>query len=61
MPRKSTVTAPSNIAFIKYWGARNLKRAIPSNPSISMTLESSISRSTVELVDGAGEHEIRWR
>ncbi|MCP4663593.1 MAG: diphosphomevalonate decarboxylase, partial [bacterium] len=46
---------------IKYWGARNLKRAIPSNPSISMTLESSISRSTVELVDGAGEHEIRWR
>ncbi len=35
-PRKATVKAPSNIAFVKYWGARDLAKAIPENPSISM-------------------------
>ena len=36
---KATVASPANIAFIKYWGARDLARALPMNPSISMTLE----------------------
>ena len=61
MSHKFTVRAPSNIAFIKYWGARDLARAIPVNPSLSMTLESCFSRSTVEWLDEDGEHEIRWR
>ena len=38
MANKSTVRSPSNIAFIKYWGAEDLARAIPANPSLSMTL-----------------------
>ena len=58
---KTTVRSPSNIAFIKYWGARDLKRVIPANPSLSMTLRNCFSRTTVEWLDKEGEHEIRWR
>lgn len=61
MANKSTVRSPSNIAFIKYWGAEDLARAIPANPSLSMTLRSCYSRSTVEWLEEDGEHEIRWR
>ena len=61
MTKKCTVRSPSNIAFIKYWGAEDLERAIPVNPSLSMTLRSCYSRSTVEWLDEDGEHEIRWR
>jgi diphosphomevalonate decarboxylase len=61
MPGKATVSSPSNIAFIKYWGALDLERTIPANPSISMTLRECTSRTTVEHVEGEGEHEILWR
>ncbi len=61
MTRKATVRAPSNIAFIKYWGARDLERVIPTNASISMTLDACHSRSTVEHLESDGEHQIRWR
>ncbi|MCG8458480.1 MAG: diphosphomevalonate decarboxylase [Holophagales bacterium] len=59
--RKATVVSPSNIAFIKYWGARDLQRVIPENPSLSMTLHRCHSRSTVEWLEGEGPDEIRWR
>src|SRR5215475_1882794 len=49
---KTTVDAPANIAFIKYWGARDLERAVPLNPSISMTLERCSTRCTVETIEG---------
>lgn len=58
---KTTIVSPSNIAFIKYWGATDLERAVPENASLSMTLRTCHSRSTVEHVDEPGEHEIRWR
>ena len=35
----ATVSAPANIAFVKYWGAEDLDVVRPCNPSISMTLE----------------------
>lgn len=35
---KFTVSAPANIAFVKYWGSRDVDRGVPLNPSISMTL-----------------------
>ena len=38
---KTTVAAPANIAFVKYWGARDLDKALHMNPSISMTLFTS--------------------
>jgi diphosphomevalonate decarboxylase len=49
---KTTVSAPANIAFIKYWGARDLDQALPMNPSISMTLEECVTQCTVEPLDG---------
>jgi len=61
MAGKTTIRAPTNIAFVKYWGARNIGRAVPFHPSISMTLRACRSCCTVEYVDEAGEHEIRWR
>lgn len=62
MTKKATVRSPSNIAFIKYWGAKNLRQAIPANPSISMTLDACYSRCSVEHVDDGGtDHEIFWR
>ncbi len=55
---KTTVAAPANIAFVKYWGARNLDLALPMNSSISMTLDHCVSRCTVEVLDGG--HDEIW-
>ncbi len=55
---KITVTAPANIAFIKYWGARDLERALPLHPSISMTLSRCLSHTTVEYLPSATQHQI---
>jgi diphosphomevalonate decarboxylase len=57
---KATVSAPANIAFVKYWGARDLASATPMNSSISMTLEHCVSLCTVETLDHGGEDEV-WR
>ena len=56
-PERATVVAPSNIAFIKYWGARDLAATVPANRSISMTLSQCVTRTTVAL--GGSEDEIR--
>jgi diphosphomevalonate decarboxylase len=53
---RATFVAPANIAFVKYWGARDLDRAVPWNRSISMTLERCVSRCTVERA-GSGRAE----
>ncbi len=58
MSRRATVSAPANIAFVKYWGARDLERALPYHPSISMTLEVCRSTTTVEALGGPGEDEV---
>ncbi|MEM8963690.1 MAG: diphosphomevalonate decarboxylase [Acidobacteriota bacterium] len=55
---KATVLSHPNIAFVKYWGARNLDLAIPAFPSISMTLSRCYTRTTVEWRKTVGEHEI---
>ena len=49
---KATVEAPSNIALIKYWGAKDLDQAIPYAPSLSMTLRECRTRTTVEFREG---------
>ena len=48
MNDKVTVVAPSNIAFLKYWGAIDLDAALPANVSLSMTLSRCVSRTTIE-------------
>jgi diphosphomevalonate decarboxylase len=55
---KTTISAPANIAFIKYWGARDLERTLPLNSSISMTLDHCVTRCTAELIDG--DHDEIW-
>jgi diphosphomevalonate decarboxylase len=56
--RSATVEAASNIAFVKYWGARDLERAVPVNPSISMTLQACRSICSVTFRAGRGEDEV---
>ena len=55
---KSTVSAPANIAFIKYWGARDLEAALPANASVSMTLDHCRAHTTVEHRPGEGPDEV---
>ena len=56
---KATVEAPSNIAFVKYWGVRDIDRAIPRASSLSMTLHRCASRTTVEFNEGdTGNDEV---
>ena len=38
--------SPSNIALVKYWGKK--ENQIPANPSISFTLNSSVTTTTLE-------------
>lgn len=56
---KATAIAAANIAFIKYWGAQDLDRALPLNQSISMTLSECVTRTTVEHLPEEGEHLIQ--
>lgn len=66
---EAIATAGSNIAIVKYWGARDLALRLPANGSISLTLDAattttrvrfdaSLSRDVV-ILDGAeaGEEE----
>lgn len=46
---KATAQAPSNIAFIKYWGKRDEKLRIPANSSISMNLSNTYTTTTVDF------------
>lgn len=55
MSGRVTAVAPSNLAVVKYWGARDLERAIPLHPSISMTLSRCRSRCTTAPRAGHGD------
>ena len=61
MSGKATAVAPSNIAFVKYWGTRDVEKTLPYNPSISMTLSECVSRCTVEHLDDAEDDEVLLR
>lgn len=57
---KATAVAAANIAFVKYWGALDLDRAVPVNPSISMTLRECHTHCTVEHRPGQKGDEIAF-
>jgi len=48
---KSSAIAPTNIAFIKYWGRKDEALRLPVNGSISMNLSSLTTTTTVEFSD----------
>ncbi|KKQ01564.1 MAG: Diphosphomevalonate decarboxylase [Candidatus Roizmanbacteria bacterium GW2011_GWA2_36_23] len=48
---KVTAIAPSNIAFIKYWGKKDESLRLPENASISMNLSNLYTTTTVEFDD----------
>lgn len=55
---KATAIAPSNIAFIKYWGRKNEVLRLPTNGSISMNLSNLLTTTTVEFDSGRKQDEV---
>jgi len=47
--KKATAKANTNIALIKYWGKRDGKRMLPTNSSLSITLDRYYTITTVEF------------
>ncbi|OGK16243.1 diphosphomevalonate decarboxylase [Candidatus Roizmanbacteria bacterium RIFCSPHIGHO2_01_FULL_39_12c] len=47
---KATAIAPSNIAFIKYWGRKDEELRLPENGSIAMNLSNLQTITTVEFI-----------
>ncbi|MBP9691051.1 diphosphomevalonate decarboxylase [Candidatus Woesebacteria bacterium] len=52
---KITVTAPANIAFIKYWGRADHNLFLPLNNSISMTMSGCMTKTTCEIVESESD------
>ncbi len=52
---KASAIAPSNIAFIKYWGIKDKELRLPANGSISMNLSNLLTTTTVEFGDHFSE------
>lgn len=48
---KATAKAPSNIAFVKYWGRKDEVLRLPENGSVSMNLSGLQTTTTVEFGD----------
>jgi diphosphomevalonate decarboxylase len=46
---KATAVAPSNIAFIKYWGRKDEELRLPENGSIAMNLSDLLTTTTVQF------------
>jgi diphosphomevalonate decarboxylase len=55
---KATAVAPSNIAFIKYWGKKDEVLRLPENGSISMNLSDMTTTTTVEFDPSLKEDSI---
>jgi len=52
---KATAVAPSNIAFIKYWGKKDDVLRLPENGSLSMNLSNLTTTTTVEFSTNLNE------
>ncbi len=56
---KVTAVAPSNVAFIKYWGRKDEELRLPENGSLSMNLSNLITTTSVEFVDKLEQDEVK--
>ena len=54
------VNAPSNIAFLKYWGKKDPVLQWPANDSLSMSLNQLASQTTA-YVHGADDHSFQFQ
>ncbi|KAF5385922.1 hypothetical protein D9615_002601 [Tricholomella constricta] len=58
---QATASAPVNIACIKYWGKRDTKLILPTNSSLSVTLDQDHLRSTTtSRADPSFEKDRLW-
>lgn len=62
MVKEITCSAPVNIAVIKYWGKRDKNLILPTNSSLSVTLDQSDLRSTTtaRLLDFEAPSDKLW-
>src|SRR5262249_5468699 len=56
--KRATAIAPANIAFVKYWGVRDVERTLPYNGSISMNLDSCLTTTTVTFDSALAQDEV---
>lgn len=54
---KATAKAHTNIALIKYWGKRDELLILPTNSSLSVTLDTFFTITTVDFDEGRTEDE----
>lgn len=54
---KATAKAHTNIALIKYWGKRNEELILPTNSSLSLTLDGFYTTTTVDFQEGLSADE----
>ncbi|KAI0030782.1 Diphosphomevalonate decarboxylase [Vararia minispora EC-137] len=58
---QATTSAPVNIACIKYWGKRDTKLILPTNSSLSVTLDQDHLRATTtSRADPSFEKDTLW-
>lgn len=53
--KKTTVVAPANIAFVKYWGRRDDNLILPLNSSISMNISGCTTTTSCEWGDWSSD------
>ncbi|KAI6157985.1 GHMP kinase [Pisolithus tinctorius] len=59
--KQATVSAPVNIACIKYWGKRNESLILPTNPSLSVTLsQDHLCSTTTSRTCAEYEENLLW-
>jgi diphosphomevalonate decarboxylase len=56
-----SVSSPSNIALIKYWGMSDAQKILPNNASLSMTLKHCVSYCTLSSQTRGATDEILWK
>jgi diphosphomevalonate decarboxylase len=55
---KATAKAPSNIAFVKYWGKKDEALRLPENGSLSMNLSDLTTTTTVQFSEELNEDSV---
>lgn len=61
LAKKTSVQAPANIAFIKYWGKENEFLRLPNNDSLSMNISGAYTTTTVEFLPGLQKDDISYK